>query len=228
MNDCRLETSDSDSTRELLNLSVPECKRSIVDSLRQHAWHQAWLLPFWKQQATFALSATLCRFLNAAAVASPGLQRYIPDVYLEGALDLLHSVRRAEPRAFATAEALQETGLESVADYVVSAFADPRVVNPEAKGMLLQTLWLLAHEKVGAVFLFSYLSLPSNFFAILSHMPALMIMKASAILQTICAGMYPFAGSERRRPAASNARPCRAARRPTLLGAGLQYSSLAH
>lgn len=59
---------------------------------------QAWLLAGWKQEATLALSALVCRLLGALGAASDTLFRYVPELYLEATLDMVCAARcRAEP-----------------------------------------------------------------------------------------------------------------------------------
>lgn len=144
----RLETEQSSTGRELLRLSVAECKRTIVDSLRQHAWHAAWLLPAWKQETTMALAATTARLLTALAARPGYLLRFVPELYLEAALDMMHSARRAEGRVWEDATAMCASGMDAVVDGLCTLCGDPRIVSPEAQGMLLQTTWVLLQEGV--------------------------------------------------------------------------------
>jgi len=144
----RLNTEQSSTGRELLRLSVVECKRTIVDSLRQHAWHAAWLLPAWKQESAVALAAVTSRLMCAIAARPGCLLRFVPELYLESALDMMHSARRAERRVWPDAEAICAFGMDAVIDAVCTLCGDARIVSPEAQGMLLQTSWVLLQEEV--------------------------------------------------------------------------------
>jgi hypothetical protein len=144
----RLDAERSPAGRELLSLSVVECKRTVVESLRQHAWHAAWLLAGWKQEAALALAAATCRLL-AAAAARPGPPlRFLPELYLEAALDMMHSGRRAEGRVWSTPGALCAGGLDCVVGGVAAALGDARILSPEAGSMLMQTAWVVLEEAV--------------------------------------------------------------------------------
>jgi hypothetical protein len=135
----------------LLRASAAECQRAALEALRAHAWHAAWLQPPWKQDATLALASVVARLLLSLAADTDGdLLRYVPELYLEASLDMMHAARRAEHRPRGGAAALAAWGAEDVVAATVALLPDRRVVAPEARSMLLQTAWALLQEGEGA------------------------------------------------------------------------------
>eukprot|EP00887_Chlorella_sp_A99_P000718 scaffold5.g718.t1 len=125
-----------------------DCKREVVSSLRHHGWHQGWLLSPWKQEAAMSVAVTACRVMEAAAEQREGLLRYVPELYLETTLDMLHAVRRAEPSV--VADGLANRGLDIVIGLVVGHLTDRRIINPDTRGILLQagwSMWVMLQEQ---------------------------------------------------------------------------------
>ena len=88
----RVTTERSASGRTLLRMSMDELKKTIVDSLRQYTWHTTWLLEGWKQEGCLALAAVVSRLVSAVAARPGTLLAFVPELYLESALDMVRVV----------------------------------------------------------------------------------------------------------------------------------------
>lgn len=80
--------------RELLRLSIAECKKTVEDSLRQHAWHSTWLTPQWKQEATLGVATVMARVVLEVAGREGPLLSYVQEPYLEAILEMVSSIGR--------------------------------------------------------------------------------------------------------------------------------------
>jgi len=60
----------------------------------------------------------------------------------------MHCARRTEHRVWQNLDALDAFGLDSTIACTVSLCVDRRIVSPDARGMLVQTIWALLREEV--------------------------------------------------------------------------------
>jgi hypothetical protein len=67
---------------------------------------------------------------------------YIPEFYFESCIDLFHGLRRSEP-PFPLLSHEQRPHLLEFLQFVMSHFNDKRIVNPEMRDILLQSLSVL-------------------------------------------------------------------------------------
>lgn len=93
----RLEGEFDIPTIEFLKFSIAECKKTMIESLRQCMWHLTWLMPAWKQETYAAVSAVGCRIISEVAKSTTPLLAYVPDLYVDGALEM---VRYRHPTFF--------------------------------------------------------------------------------------------------------------------------------
>jgi len=143
----RMNTERNDGGKELLRLSIAECKKTAEDSLRQHAWHSTWLTSQWKQEGTLAIAAVTARVLETVASREGQLLAYVQEPILEAVLDMMHAARRSEARAWETADQVDSFGMDSVVSCIITLCDDDRIVSPEAKSILLQSLWAMLSDE---------------------------------------------------------------------------------
>jgi hypothetical protein len=143
----RLNVERNTNGRELLRLSIAECKKTVEDSLRQHAWHSTWLTSTWKQEGTLAIAAVTARVLETVASKEGQLLAYVQEPILEAVLDMMHAARRSEARAWKTAEEVDSFGMDSVVSCIITLCDDARIVSPESKSILLQSLWAMLSDE---------------------------------------------------------------------------------
>jgi Kip1 ubiquitination-promoting complex protein 1 len=142
----RMDSERNTGGRELLRLSIAECRKTVEDSLRQHAWHSSWLTPAWKQEGTLAIAAVTARILEQVASEEGQLLAYVQEPILEAVLDMMHAARRSESRAWKTAAEVDSFGMDSVVSCIITLCDDDRIVSPEAKSILLQSLWAMISD----------------------------------------------------------------------------------
>ncbi|GAB4816683.1 hypothetical protein N2152v2_003729 [Parachlorella kessleri] len=125
--------------------------RHALAEQQQRVVEAAWLLSEWKQEATLGLSTLVCRLLAAVSEAGEGvLLRYVPEMYLEATLDMMHAVHRAEP-CVDDAAGLLRRGVDVCLAFLVAHMAEERIANPDVRSMPLQTVWVLVQQEEGFV-----------------------------------------------------------------------------
>lgn len=142
----RMNSERNTGGRELLRISIAECKKTVEDSLRQHAWYSTWLTSQWKQEGTLAIAAVTARVLETVASNEGQLLAYVQEPILEAVLDMMHAARRSEARAWETAEEVDSFGMDSVVSCIITLCDDDRIVSPESKSILLQSLWAMLSD----------------------------------------------------------------------------------
>lgn len=85
----RLEVERNASGRTLLRMSIEELQKTVVESLRQYSWHTTWLLEGWKQESCLAVAAVVARLIQAIADREGPLLSFVPELYLDSALDMV-------------------------------------------------------------------------------------------------------------------------------------------
>lgn len=88
----RLDRERTSSGRTLLRMSIEELQKTIVESLRQYTWHTTWLLEGWKQEGCLAMAAVTSRLLEQVGKLEGTLLSFVPEVYLEAALDMVRII----------------------------------------------------------------------------------------------------------------------------------------
>lgn len=71
----------------------------------------------------------------------------------------LHSTRRSEMRLWSSVEEYEGAGLDSVIAATVALSGDARIIHPEARSLLLGTIWVLLQEAVCVIILSTFLVL---------------------------------------------------------------------
>lgn len=91
----RYNSESEGAGAEIIEFTMKECKKTMIESLRLLMWQMNWLMPKWKQETFGALAAVMARILlNAQRDDRGPLLSYVTDLYVEGALDMVRLVKR--------------------------------------------------------------------------------------------------------------------------------------
>jgi Kip1 ubiquitination-promoting complex protein 1 len=125
-------------------------RADVVDSVRLCAWYRVTLFSRWKQAVMFSACSYMARLLLAVG-ARPRLMAYVPELYVEATVDAFHALRRGDP-PFTPAGAggshgAAMEGLGDIITFLVTHFNDARVVNPDVRDVLLQSISVLLQYK---------------------------------------------------------------------------------
>jgi len=88
----RLEAEDENSTTEFLKFSLRECKKTMLESLRQSIWYLTWLMPSWKQETLAGTASAMSRILSSAVKDNSQLITFVPEFYLIAILDMVRGI----------------------------------------------------------------------------------------------------------------------------------------
>ena len=73
--------------------------------------------------------------------------QYVPECYIEAMVDSFHALRRGDPQ-FATFPAMPDLSLDDLITCLVRHFSDTRIVNPDVRDIILQSMsMMLQHEQ---------------------------------------------------------------------------------
>jgi hypothetical protein len=136
-----------DADLRLIDHSMEECKSSMLSSLRLLMWHLNWLMPRWKQQTYSTLACTISRVLLTLQEDpdTPEVS-YVPEFYVDGAIQMLLACRGRESSAFAfEGDCLQ--CFDSFLELCVRFISDKRVVNPRVQNKILNAVWMLLRDE---------------------------------------------------------------------------------
>lgn len=80
---------------------------------------------------------------------------YVPELYVEAMVDAFHALRRGDPpftpAGAGGAGSPAYAALGDIITFLVSHFNDPRIVNPDVRDVLLQSISVLLQYKVRAI-----------------------------------------------------------------------------
>lgn len=88
----RLEAEEENSTTEFLKFSLRECRKTMLESLRQSIWYLTWLMPSWKQETLAATASVMSRILSSAVKDKSQLITFVPEFYLVAILDMVRGM----------------------------------------------------------------------------------------------------------------------------------------
>ncbi|KAL6657002.1 hypothetical protein ACP70R_004782 [Stipagrostis hirtigluma subsp. patula] len=117
----------------------------LVDCVRHCVWYRATLFSPWKQRGMYATCmwvVELLLVLSESKIIFP----YVPEFYVESLVDCFHALRRSDPPFVSPAVFLKQ-GLASFVTLVVRHFDDTRIVNPDLRDQLLQSISVLVQYK---------------------------------------------------------------------------------
>jgi len=89
----RLEDEEENSTTEFLKFSLRECKKTMLESLRQSIWYLTWLMPSWKQETLAATASAMSRILSSAVKDTSQLITFVPEFYVTAVLDMVRRMK---------------------------------------------------------------------------------------------------------------------------------------
>lgn len=129
-------------------------RKEVIESTRACCWSRIYLFRQQKQCAMYCLSNYACRLLlslsegkcTGSSDGGEKLFSYVPEYYVDSMVDAFHALRRAEP-AFAGANVLARHGLADAISFLVKHFADKRILNPDVRDGLLQSISVLLQYK---------------------------------------------------------------------------------
>ncbi|TVU37762.1 hypothetical protein EJB05_11096 [Eragrostis curvula] len=108
-------------------------------------WYRATLFSPWKQRGMYATCMWVVELLLVLS-ESKIMFHYVPEFYVESLVDCFHALRRSDP-PFVSPAAFLKQGLASFVTLVVKHFDDTRIVNPDLKDLLLQSISVLVQYK---------------------------------------------------------------------------------
>ena len=116
--------------------------KDVVESVRQCYWHKAVINQPWRLKAVFHACAQTARVITGLSKRGEVFQ-YIPEAYMEAMVDSFHTLRRGD------ALSLENYGLDAMDDIVtclVLHFSDGRVLNPDVRDIILQSINMTLHH----------------------------------------------------------------------------------
>eukprot|EP00741_Cyanophora_paradoxa_P016509 tig00020927_g15940.t1 len=132
--------------RPALEAAAHALEEEVVEKARACAWRRAALYSDRKKELLYSFSRLVLRTVQELGERTDALgaaYAYLPEYYVEAAIDAFHAVRRADPALPLTREPYRE-GLHAVVAFLVARFhADARIVNPDLRDFLLQSVSVL-------------------------------------------------------------------------------------
>ena len=113
-------------------------REDVIESVRQCSWYKALLYTTWKQEAMFAMCIFQTRLLLAVSEHEALLQ-FVPESYVETVMDSFHAFRRGVPPV----RCWRGYGLEDIITFLVLHFNDERIVNPDVRDVMFQSISVL-------------------------------------------------------------------------------------
>uniref|UniRef100_A0A061R568 RING-type E3 ubiquitin transferase n=1 Tax=Tetraselmis sp. GSL018 TaxID=582737 RepID=A0A061R568_9CHLO len=112
----------------------------VVEGVRYTTWYEVMLLSQTKRQSLFHFCAYVSRMLLELG-RRQALFCYVPELYIHASVEAFHALRRQGDYGCPDSEAAR--GIQDVITFLVSHFADTRVIDPSLKDMLLQSISML-------------------------------------------------------------------------------------
>ena len=154
--------SNEDADQDFMEMSLKECKKAMMHSLRMLMWHLNWLMPKWKQQTLGAIASTMSRVLleiqkdeNAPDVS------YVADFYVENILDMILACRGPEV-SWPTYDGNLQVLFEPVLKLCINFTQDPRVLNPRVQNSVLYSICIMLRDEDTCSFIVQSIYARSN------------------------------------------------------------------
>eukprot|EP00898_Chlorokybus_atmophyticus_P004629 jgi/Chlat1/5167/Chrsp33S05151 len=119
-------------------------REDVIENVRMCAWYRVTLFGRWKQQGMYACCGFIVQLLLAASKRNR-LFSYVPEFYVETLVESFHALRRGDPPFEPTST--MDQGLDSIVTFLVTHFNDARIVNPDIRDVLLQSISVLLQYK---------------------------------------------------------------------------------
>jgi Kip1 ubiquitination-promoting complex protein 1 len=160
-------------------------REDVIESVRQCSWYKALLYTTWKQEAMFAMCIFQTRLLLATSKHEKLLQ-FVPESYVETVMDSFHAFRRGDPPV----RCLLGYGLEDIITFLVLHFNDDRIVNPDVRDVMFQSISVLLQYRDFVVAFEENKSAQEVFIeSLLSCFDSRFWIPVSNILLRLCKGM---------------------------------------
>jgi len=137
--------SENHFALENLEISKKVFREEIEDNVRQYCWHQIRLFEKSKLETILKHYDFLLNLLQSHA--KHDLYPFIPEFYLETVIDSFHALRRADPPFLFADNPQHRSILQLFISFSITGLQDSRIINPDTKDSLLQTLSALLQYK---------------------------------------------------------------------------------
>eukprot|EP01117_Protostelium_nocturnum_P008236 TRINITY_DN2939_c0_g2_i1.p1 TRINITY_DN2939_c0_g2~~TRINITY_DN2939_c0_g2_i1.p1 ORF type:complete len:1088 (-),score=416.38 TRINITY_DN2939_c0_g2_i1:26-3289(-) len=114
----------------------------VIEHVRVCAWIGAMLYSSEKQELMFKSEVFLVELLSFASHFDP-IFSYIPECYLEVLVDSFHALRRGDPPFPLCGSEEKIVQLTKIIEFLIEHFNDKRIINPDIRDFLLQSLSVL-------------------------------------------------------------------------------------
>ena len=121
-------------------------REDVIESVRLCCWHRLGLFSAAKQDRMVMTCTYLVRLLLRISERHGKLFSYVPEAYIECVIDTFHALRRGDPPIAPTSPLLKE-GLPDIITFVVKHFNDARIIHPDSRDQLLQSVSVLLQSK---------------------------------------------------------------------------------
>jgi hypothetical protein len=145
----RFENDADNIGTDILEFSLKECKKTIMESLRMLMWHLNWLMPKWKQQTFGALASSMSRVILAMTTESKETSdlSYVAGFYVDATLEMVLACRSSDFVSWQSIEEQSVLSFESVLRMCINLIRDPRVVNPRVQNSVLYSIWIMLRDE---------------------------------------------------------------------------------
>mmetsp|Transcript_34159 Transcript_34159/g.87346 ORF Transcript_34159/g.87346 Transcript_34159/m.87346 type:complete len:796 (-) Transcript_34159:86-2473(-) len=115
-------------------------REDVTESVRHTTWYKVMLFSASKRDAIFQACVHCVRLLLVLSQRRV-LFSYVPEFYLESLVEAFHALRRNGD--YGTLFRLMDQGLQEVLTFLVTHFSDARIINPDLRDVLLQSISML-------------------------------------------------------------------------------------
>lgn len=146
--DRRIAQTDVYSSDQLRHLKEARAvfREDVIEAVRNCCWHRLGLFSPLKQDQMVIVCTYLARFLLRISEKHTNLFPYVPEAYIECVVDTFHALRRGDP-PIAPSSPLLKVGLDDIVTFIVKHFSDDRIVHPDSRDQLLQSVSILLQSK---------------------------------------------------------------------------------
>ena len=139
--------SKEDVDQDFVEMSLQECKKAMMHSLRMLMWHLNWLMPKWKQQTFGALASTMSRVLLEIQKDenAPDLS-YVADFYVENILEMILACRGPDV-SWPMFDGNLKVLFEPVLKLCIQLIRDQRVLHPRVQNSVLYSIWIMLRDE---------------------------------------------------------------------------------
>jgi len=118
-------------------------REDLIKHIRRCSWDNLILYHEWKPSALYAKVIYLVSLLKHISTEEVKLFNYIPEAYIYTLLDTFHALRRGTPPFKFLQNASYKAGFQKIIAFLALHFGDSRIINPDIRDMLLQSISVL-------------------------------------------------------------------------------------